>query len=455
MLLAYTSLVLPNNLLNSQPPCEERLLAVSKNIGTKKTLNKDNQGSNHAKADLNAGALAKLGEEFQRKLQSRDDRIQDLERQLGQVTRTLKLERQMAEKMKQSRTTDDFHPIIDRADDSLRPLRVTVAHHPRTDLLGSFTLPSMYLLAITYRYGWEMEILSYEGSFGQRWLEKAFAKGSKLGGGGYGSGFQDSNYRDDYNPAALNAQAYANLGFFHEQPFPAANESEWTEVRPLPAPGSDSLHKACRKNPIIKQNGHVTCRLVVPRSADTGLLLKHIQAHGTLEDYFNPDFCKILRDRFFQANAHRITHFGANTNSTNVAIHVRRGEINKEAFPDRWIEQSVYAKIARHVCTTHPNAHIHVYSSGRNEEGWATLEKVKDTCASVEFHLDEYEFDAWAHFVAADTLITSRSTFSYVPALIARGHVIAPEWGHAPLKFWSSFNEKGELKPPKINLADL
>jgi hypothetical protein len=336
---------------------------------------------------------------------------------------------------------------------------VTVAHHPRTDLLGSFTLPSMYLLAITYRYGWEMEILSYEGSFGQRWLKKAFAKGSKLAEvGGYGSGFQDANYRHDYNPAALNAQVYSNLGFFPEQPFPAANESEWTEVTPLPAPGSDSLHKACRKKPIVEQNGHVTCRLLVPRSGDTVLLLKHIQDHGSLEEYFNPDFAKILRDRFLHANAHRVTHFGANTNSTesyHVAIHVRRGEINKEAFPTRWIEQSVYAKIARHVCTTHPNAHIHVYSSGRNEEGWAILEKVKDTCASVEFHLDEYEFDVWAHFVAADILITSRSTFSYVPALIAKGRVIAPEWGHAPLKFWTSFNGEGELKLPKVNLTTL
>jgi hypothetical protein len=63
--------------------------------------------------------------------------------------------------------------------------------------------------------------------------------------------------------------------------------------------------------------------------------------------------------------------------------------------------------------------------------------------------LDKYEFDAWAHFVVADALVTSRSTFSYVPALFAKGKVYAPQWGHAPLSHWYSFrNEDGKIEEP-------
>jgi len=434
VMLVYTSLILPNNLMASQQPCEQRLLqsnnhneeliSESKNEATR---NGELQGplSQDTVASDAEAALAKLRAESESTIQSRDERIAELELQLSRVKSEQKV------------------PIIDRADDGLRPLRVTVAHHPRSDMLGAFTLPSIFLLAITHRYGWEMEILPYDGSFGQRWLNKAFAKVSKR----EQSGIQDVNYRHDYNPTDLNAKAYANLGFFPEQLFPAANMSEWTEVKPLPAPGTPSLHDACRKKPIVEANGYVRCRLILPLGQDTGPLLRHIQEHGTLEDFLPPEFRKLMRDRFMEANAHRLKYFSTNSTDYNVAIHVRRGDVNKKAYPDRWTDQSVYAIIARHICKTHPSAKVHVFSSGKNKEGWATLKKVSDTCGNVSFHLDEYEYDAWAYFVAADALVTSRSTFSYVPALISGGEIYAPEWGHSPMKHWHSFqNENGKLK---------
>jgi hypothetical protein len=432
-LLTYTSWVLPRNLLSSKEhenqPCDNRRVS---------SIHPQSSFYISKEYEKKKDELQNTSIHVEHKSQAKDYRIMELQYELVQVRNEL------SEVKSQHKSV-----IIDRADDGIRPLRVIVAHHPRSDMLGSFVFPSILLLAITYKYGWEMEILPYNESIDQQWLKMAFARASSLKNKGYGTSLQDASYREDYNPTDLNAQAYATLGFFPKQCSAADfNIHEWTQVKPLPAPGTEALHTACRKRAIQDSNSsHVECRLIVPRNEDTGMLLKHILAHGTLEDYINPTLIKIMQKGFLKANSHRIQYF--NSSEYNVAIHVRRGDVNKDDFPDRWTEQSIYASIARHICTHHHKASIHVFSSGKNSEGWSTLQSVNDTCGSVSFHLDKYEFDAWAHFVAADALVTSRSTFSYVPALFAKGKVYAPQWGHAPLSHWYSFrNEDGKIEEP-------
>ena len=430
-LLVSLSLVLQRRLISDQRQqllCDRPVLATSVESLGDKVLDQqkhvDDRRSEMEVATIE-NALSKLRIKMARDIRDKDDRIAALEQQLSQV----------AQGPKQS--FDSQPLIIDRADDGIRPLRVTVAHYPRSDRLGSFVLSSIILLAVTHRWGWEMEVLPYDGSFGSKRLQMTFATLGKK-----------AEYRKDYNPVDLNAQAYSNLGFFPEQPFPVADIDEWTKVKPLPAPGSTALHKACRKNPLYA-NGYVRCRLILPLEDATGPLLKHMLANGKLEDFFTPEFRQRMRDRFIKANAHRLTYFTSNSTDYNVAIHVRRGDVNKKEYPDRWTDQNVYATISRHICKSHPTANIHVFSEGDNEEGWKALEQVSDTCGSVSFHLYENEFDVWAHFVAADAVVTSRSTFSYVPALISGGEIYAPEWGHAPLEHWHAFNnENGELIRP-------
>jgi hypothetical protein len=352
----------------------------------------------------------------------KDKRIAELAQKSGQV-------QVVAEKEK-------MQVVIDWEEDGFSPLRVTVAHHPRYDSLGAFALPTVLLLAITHRWGWGMEILPYEGSDGQSKLKLVFARGAALNNTAYS--MQDSNHRQGHSPTELNAEVYNNLGFFPDQPHPAANISEWTGVHQLPAPGEAALHEACSKNP-IRGNGFVHCRLIFRYCSDTGPMQKHILAHGVMDDFFTPSFRELVLKRFMEKNAHRVTLF-SNSSDYNIAIHVRRGDISRELFPDRWTEQSTFAALARHICKKHPTANIHVFSVGRTEEDWTTLKQVKDTCGSVAIHLDGFEFDVWAHFVAADAFVMSRSAFSYVPALIAGGDIYSPYWGHRPLDHWHVFD---------------
>lgn len=202
-LLTYTSWVLPRNLLSSEEhenqPCDTRRVS---------SIHPQSSFYISKEYEKKKDELQNTYIHVEHKSQAKDYRIMELQRELVQVRNEL------SEVKSQHKSV-----IIDRADDEIRPLRVIVAHHPRSDLLGSFVFPSILLLAITFKYGWEMEILPYNESIGQQWLKMAFAKGSSLKTKGYGTGLQDANYRQDYNPTDLNAQACANLGFFPNHSF--------------------------------------------------------------------------------------------------------------------------------------------------------------------------------------------------------------------------------------------
>jgi hypothetical protein len=168
------------------------------------------------------------------------------------------------------------------------------------------------------------------------------------------------------------------------------------------------------------------------------------------------------------SNCH--TNTDADTGTTNVqhdfhvAMHIRRGDI---LHPDRWTNQTVFANVGRTICEQNAQLHptmktyIHVFSSGPNRDGdWSIMESIGQMntinnisiidndddsnmttpsssssslpppCAGVYFHLNEIEYDSWTFMIAADALVISKSTFSYVPALIRYRNV------YMPLRYW-------------------
>jgi hypothetical protein len=103
--------------------------------------------------------------------------------------------------------------------------------------------------------------------------------------------------------------------------------------------------------------------------------------------------------------------------------------------------------VARRIRNAHPGVvDVHVFSSGKNRDGnWSVLEKVgsNDECRSVAFHLDDDEFDTWAHMVAADALVMSKSAFSVIPAILSAREVHLPgEYWGIRLSHWHSFRER-------------
>lgn len=321
------------------------------------------------------------------------------------------------------------------------PLRVTVAHTPRNDLLGSFVCPTLYLYAVAHTYGWELAVLPFAGSKQEKILQNNFALGDKIDRG-WGGGFQDASHRKGYNPVALNTDAIATMGFFP----PIFNASEnkkivWIEVEHLASPGRGAgieLEEVCRNRTTADH-----CYIQLPDNPHT--IQRHMEQNGGPDSFFSPELRKTIRNLFLEKNRHRLQHYrdDEKSSSYNIAIHVRRGDI---VAPTRWINQEVYATVARRICQQHRNAHVHVFSSGPNKDGnWNALESVAKNgdCASVAFHLDELEFDTWAHMVVADALIISKSAFGEIPALLCSGQVYFPhDFWHVKLSNWIIFNSQ-------------
>jgi hypothetical protein len=330
--------------------------------------------------------------------------------------------------------------------DDLRPLWVTVAHQPRPDQLGSFVLPTFFMLAIAARYGWSIEILPYKNSIGYNAMKTNFELRDKVDKG-WGSGLQDANFRPDFDPAKTNEMAYETLNFFPKENTEQLNSTEWTDVETFPPPGPE-LNRLCHRS-AQPGDGFVRCRLWLPNlqnkqgEASTVVFQNHIQENGGIDAFFTDSFRNACRRHFLEKNQQRLTHFKQKVSKErglyHVAMHIRRGDI---LDPNRWIDQSSYATVGREICRDHPNVVIHVFSSGRNRDGgWTVLEKeLGDACREVVFHLDGVEFDDWAHFVAADALVISKSSYSYVPALFASGDVYFPaSFWHLPLAHWKHF----------------
>ena len=116
----------------------------------------------------------------------------------------------------------------------------------------------------------------------------------------------------------------------------------------------------------------------------------------------------------------------------NIAVHVRRTVIidNKVIHEDeankakRWLSNDYYEKVLiqvlENIQVDKPIA-IWLFSTGKPEE----FEEFKKY-GEIHFcsHMDEYR--SFAHLIFADLLITSKSSFSYKPALMSNGIKVCP-----------------------------
>ena len=352
-----------------------------------------------------------------------------------------------------------------------------IAHEPRFDLLGSFVLPTILLLGVVQHHNWTLQILPFYGSSQHQILVDLFAQKGNLSRD-WGTGFQDASHRADYNPMELNEASYDTLGFFP----PVTRQSNIRELHPwirlVDIPGPE-VCEAGLDNATIPLQVHPDCYILL--GDHPGDISNYIYAHGGLDTFVTPAVRQGWRQKFLPHNHHRLrqyqdtmTHHHATDTTAavkefNVAVHIRRGDI---LDPNRWIDQQVFANVARHICQSHPDrrTNIHVFSAGPNRDGnWSFMEALAEApppvvasdesppsdnsdssttlppltppCARVYFHLDEVEFDSWTFFVAADALVISPSTFSYVPALIRHDNVYYPNnFWHPRLSSFTIFD---------------
>lgn len=148
-----------------------------------------------------------------------------------------------------------------------------------------------------------------------------------------------------------------------------------------------------------------------------------------------------IRKKFHTAPAREKDNLIYDDRYFNVAIHVRRGDIvigQKNQNPNlllRWQGNDYFEKVLKtvldYVETDRPIA-IYLFSQGKVID-FPEFDKFPN----VHFCLDMNAQDSFLHMVSADLLITSKSSFSYKPALLCNGIKVCPKF------FWHGY--------PKVN----
>jgi hypothetical protein len=159
-----------------------------------------------------------------------------------------------------------------------------------------------------------------------------------------------------------------------------------------------------------------------------------------------------IQEKFYGATARKQDQLIYDQSHFNIAVHVRRGDIvvgQENQNPNlllRWQGNDYFVKVLENVLnkleTSKPIA-IYVFSQGV-ENDFEEFLTFKNLC----FCLDMDAQDSFLHMVFADLLITSKSSFSYKPALLNRNIKVSPKdfWhGYPKNKNWIQVDNEGNL----------
>lgn len=167
--------------------------------------------------------------------------------------------------------------------------------------------------------------------------------------------------------------------------------------------------------------------------------------YGVIED---------LREKFYSAPSRKSDHLMYSKDHLNIAIHVRRGDIMTGLnFQMRILSNDYFEKVLNQVykfISVNQSRPIHIYffSQGKPENypEFAEYE-------NLHWCLDMNAQASFLHMVYADVLITSKSGFSYGPALLNKGIKVCPKdfWHSYPnTRDWIMVDNEGDFDVDKL-----
>lgn len=159
-----------------------------------------------------------------------------------------------------------------------------------------------------------------------------------------------------------------------------------------------------------------------------------------------------LQEKFYKAPARKNDKLIYDNSCFNIAIHVRRGDIVQKPGEDnpnlsmRYQSNDYFINALKTVLEylkEQNNIHIYLFSQGVEEDfqDFRVFE-------NIHFCLDMGAQDSFLHMVYADALITSKSSFSYKPALLNKGLKFCPAnfWhGYPEQKDWILLDDNGQI----------
>lgn len=275
---------------------------------------------------------------------------------------------------------------------------------------------------------------------------------------GAGIGHQMANWIAGFWYARMFDLKFANIPFHNPQ---------W----------DDFLGFSIGEKPVseLKKQGYKTRRLPLFRENNVKeiyLIRKIIQSYAgqkiifiAEQDQYYKDQYRVMEDlkrKFYASPTRKTDNLIYSSENFNIAIHVRRGDIMDDpSNPNltmRYLSNNYFEKVLKQVIQNiHLKKPIHIYffSQGKPEDypefsQYANLHWCFDMDAQTSF----------LHLVYADLLITSKSSFSYKPALLNNGIKICPRnfWhGYPDSKDWILCDNNGifDVSSLRNALSDL
>lgn len=142
-----------------------------------------------------------------------------------------------------------------------------------------------------------------------------------------------------------------------------------------------------------------------------------------------------IKRKFYNAPARKKDYLIYSPQNFNIAIHVRRGDImDNPSNPNlamRYLSNDYFEKVLNQILTklqTPKNIHIYFFSQGKPEDYPEFTHY-----PNLHWCMNMNAQDSFLHLVYADLLITSKSSFSYKPALLNNGIKVCPR------NFWHGY----------------
>lgn len=271
---------------------------------------------------------------------------------------------------------------------------------------------------------------------------------------GAGIGHQMANWMAGFHLANVLGLKFAHIPFSTQKhPFVASEWDDFLGFGNGERQYKDLLHDGYKKVllPIFKEKDkeqlEVINRIVKSYTDEKVVFLCEQDQFYRELDTLIPH----LQEKFYSASTRKTDRLVYDSNNYNIAIHVRRGDIMEDLsnpnFTMRYLSNDYFDKVLRqvvdHVKTEKP-VHIYFFSQGKPEDYPEFAEY-----PNLHWCMDMGAMDSFLHMVYADLLITSKSSFSYKPALLNNGIKVCPEnfWhGYPDSEDWIMVDNNGNVR---------
>lgn len=192
---------------------------------------------------------------------------------------------------------------------------------------------------------------------------------------------------------------------------------------------------------------------------------KKIILQTELDQFYQKQYEVIphIKKKFEEASARKEETNPYDASKINIAVHIRRGDIvagqttGEASLTKRWLTNDYYENVVKNLCnliregkfeslgiSKDKEIELYLFSQGDSKD-YQSFEQY----AKVNYCFDKDAMESFLMMVRADFLVTSKSSFSYKPALLSDGIRICPP------DFWHGYpeNEKWIVASREGNIS--